>query len=126
MAYAICSEQARPLMMINSSPIRTRDDLSFTARNALGHMVNWPQNNPGVATDWEKGIAFFEQEVGALASFDETAAFEAIQFAITGMGGRYTCLEIGFSESIARAAVLGLRAMRAGEARFEPSEEDDQ
>ncbi|AMS13168.1 hypothetical protein A3218_02125 [Pseudomonas chlororaphis] len=90
-------------------------------------MINWPRNNPGVAADWGRGIGFFESEISALAAFDETEAFHAIEFAITGMGGRYTNLEIGFAESVARAAVLGLRAMRSGEARFEPSvEENDQ
>lgn len=127
MAHAIRSEQVRPLMAVSFPLIRTRDDLSFTSRDARGHMINWPRNNPGVAADWGRGIDFFESEIGALAAFDETEAFHAIKFAITDMAGRCTCLESGFAESVARAAVLGLRAMRSGEARFEPSaQEDDQ
>lgn len=125
MAHAIRSEQARSLMAVSFPLIRTRDDLSFTLRDEQGGMINWPRNNPGVAADWEKGIGFFESEISALAAFDETEAFYAIEFAITGMAGRCTCLEIGFAESVARAAVLGLRAMRSGEARFEPSEQED-
>ena len=107
--------------MIKAS-IACRDDLTFTSRDDCGRMVNWPHNNPGVAVDWEKGIAFFDGEIAELAANDETAAFHAVQFAITGMGGRYTCLEIGFVESVARAAVLGLRAMRNGAQRFEPKD----
>ena len=125
MAHAIRNEQARVLATINFPLVRTRDDLSFTARDSEGRLINWPRNNPGVASDWAKGIAFFDQEVSALAAFDETAACEAIQFAISGMGGRTTCLELGFVQQIAKAAVLGLRAMRNGEAEFAPVDQDD-
>jgi hypothetical protein len=107
-----------------SAAIQTRDDLSFTKRDDCGRMINWPRNNPGVSADWEKGIAFFEKEVAELAANDETEAFHAIEFAIIGMGGRYTCLEIGFAESVARAAILGLRAIRNGAERFEPKDFD--
>ncbi|MFU2327755.1 hypothetical protein [Pseudomonas sp. NFX98] len=125
MAHVIRSEQAQRLMVINYPLIRTRDDLSFTARDVRGILVNWPRNNPGVATDWEKGKTFFDHEVSALAAFDETEAFEAIQFAITDMCGRCTCLELGFAERIAAAAVLGLRAMRNGEDDFAPLDRED-
>lgn len=125
MAHAIRSEQARLLMSINFPLIRTRDDLSFTARDVQGLMVNWPRNNPGVAADWEKGMAFFDKEVSALAAFDETEAFHAIQFAIMGMGGRDTNLEIGFAQQVAAAAVLGLRAMRNGVPDFVPVDRED-
>jgi len=70
-------------------------------------------------------MAFVDQEVSSLAAFNETEAYEAIQFAIVGMGGRATCLEIGFAQQIAKAAVLGLRAMRNGEAEFAPMEQED-
>lgn len=106
-------------------PILCRDDLSFTHRDERGDLVNWPRNNPGVAADWEKGNSFFETEVAALATNDETEAFHAIEFAILGMGGRTTCLEFGFAESVARAAVLGLRAMRNGTQRFEPKDSEE-
>lgn len=107
------------------TPILCRDDLSFTKRDDCGRMVNWPQNNPGVAADWEKGIAFFDSEIAELSANDERAAFHAIQFAVLSMGGHYTCLEIGFAESIARAAILGLRAIRNGAERFEPKEPEE-
>jgi len=125
MAHVNRSEQAQRLMVINYPLIRTRDDLSFTARDVQGRMVNWPRNNPGVAADWEKGMYFFDQEVSALAAFDETEAFHAIQFAIMGMGGRYTNLEIGFAERVAAAAVVGLHAMRDGASEFVPVDRED-
>lgn len=102
--------------------IQTRDDLSFTKRDNEGRLINWPRNNPGVPADWEKGIACFDREVTALSAHDETEAFDAIQFAIIGMGGRSTNLEIGFIDRVARAAVIGLRAMRNGAQRFEPKD----
>ncbi|WP_124421285.1 hypothetical protein [Pseudomonas sp. CMR5c] len=124
MAHAIRSEQGHPVTPFHFPLICTREDLSFTSRDAQGLMVNWPKNNPGVKEDWKKGMAFFDEEISALASVDETAAYEAIQFAITGMGGRYTCLEIGFAQSVAAAAVLGLRALRNGGEGFAPVEKE--
>ena len=106
-------------------PILCRDDLSFTHRNESGSLDNWPRNNPGLAADWEKGMDFFDSEIAELAANDETEAFHAIEFAIIGMGGRYTCLEIGFAESVARAAILGLRAIRSGTQRFEPKDSEE-
>jgi hypothetical protein len=107
-----------------SAAIRSRDDLSFTQRDDVGRLVNWPRNNPGVAADWQKGIDFFECEVRDLATHDETEAFDAIRFALVGMGGRYTCLEIGFIEHVALAAMVGLRALREGAQPFMPAETD--
>lgn len=101
------------------SAITCRDDLSFTTRDDCGRMTNWPQNNPGVAGDFARGTACFD-EVAMLAGADETDAFHAIKSAMIDMGGRTTNLELGFVESVARAAVLGLRAMRNGASRFEP------
>jgi hypothetical protein len=108
-----------------STAIQTRDDLSFTQRDSEGRLINWPRNNPGVAADWQKGVDFFEGEVRDLASLDETEAFYAIQFALVGMGGRYTCLEIGFIDRVARAAVIGLRVIRGGATRFEPTDSEE-
>jgi hypothetical protein len=105
-------------------PILCRDDLSFTKRNERGRMVNWPQNNPGVAADWEKGIAFFDSEIAELSAVDETEAYDAIKFAITDMGGSTTNLELAFVDAVARAAVLGLRAIRNGTERFTPIDFD--
>ncbi len=108
-----------------SAVIKSRDDLSFTTRDVEGRLINWPRNNPGVAEDWDKGIAFFDTEVSCLASHDETEAFNAIMWAIIGMGGRYTNLELGFVDRVARAAALGLRAMREGATPFEPVDDWD-
>lgn len=104
--------------------IKTRDDLSFTKRDPQGRLINWPRNNPGVAADWQKGIDFFDAEVATLAANDETEAFHAIQFALTGMGGRSTMLEIGFIDRVTKAAMIGLRAMREGALQFAPTDDD--
>lgn len=113
-------------MIAKQTPqIRSRDDLSFTARDEHGRLINWPRNNPGVNADWEKGIDYFEGEIAALAAFDETEACYAIEYAIADMARRTTSLEGGFAQSVARAAVLGLRAMRNGAARFEPADDDE-
>lgn len=109
---------------VNKAPITCRDDLTFTSRDDCGRMVNWPRNNPGVAADWGKGIAFFDSEIAELSANDETAAYEAIRFAITDMGGRTTNLEQGFADAVAKAAALGLRAMRSGTERFAPIDFD--
>ena len=106
-------------------PILCRDDLSFTKRDDEDRLINWPRYNKGVPADWKKGIACFDGEVAELAAHDETEAFCAIQAAIMDMGGRFTCLEIGFIDRVARAAVIGLRAMRNGTQRFEPKDSEE-
>ena len=106
------------------TPIKTREDLSFTKRDPEGRLINWPRNNPGVAADWQRGIDFFDVEVATLAAQDETEAFHAIQFALIGMGGRSTMLEIGFIDRVAKAAIIGLRAMRDGADQFAPTDDD--
>ncbi len=55
-----------------------------------------------------------------LANHDETEAFDAIRFALSGMGGRYICLKIGFIVRVALAAMVGLRALRAVAEQFAP------
>lgn len=107
-----------------SAAIRSRDDLSFTQRDDAGRLINWPRYNYGVPGDWEKGIACFDAEVATLAAHDETEAFHAIQFAIVGMGGQCTSLETGFIDRVARAAVIGLRALRDGAEPFAPTDTD--
>jgi hypothetical protein len=107
-----------------SATIRSRDDLSFTNRDDAGRLINWPRYNYGVPGDWEKGNACFDVEIAELATHDETEAFHAIQFAIVGMGGRCTSLETGFIDRVARAAVIGLRSLRAGAEQFAPTDID--
>lgn len=107
-----------------SAAIQSRDDLSFTLRDDAGRLINWPRYNYGLPADWGKGIACFDAEVAELAAYDETEAFHAIQFAIVGMGGRCTSLETGFIDRVARAAVIGLRALRDGAEPFAPTDTD--
>lgn len=105
--------------------IKTRDDLSFTRRDDVGRLINWPLGNPGVAADWEKGMAFFNDEIVELAAHDEHEALWAIKSALGAMCGRFTCLEIGFVDRIAIAAVNGLRAKRNGVAWVEDKDLED-
>jgi hypothetical protein len=105
--------------------ITTRDDLSFTQRDSEGRLINWPRNSPGVAADWQRGLGFFDDEVCGLASLDETEAYNAIRFAIAGMGVHSTNLEIAFIDRAARAAILGMRSMREGSESFEPVDKLD-
>ncbi|MGP6460691.1 hypothetical protein [Pseudomonas parakoreensis] len=107
-----------------SAAIRSRDDLSFTQRDDAGRLINWPRCNYGVPGDWERGIACFDAEIAELAAYDETEAFNAIRFALVGMGGRTTNLELGFIERVALAAMVGIRALRDGAQPFTPAETD--
>ncbi len=99
-----------------SAAIKSRDDLSFTMRDGEGRFINWPRNNPGVAADWQKGIDFFECEVRDLANHDETEAFNAIRFALFGMGGSTTTRHLFALSRSARAS--SWRASSASRRRF--------
>lgn len=105
--------------------IKTRDNLSFTKRDDGGQLINCPRNNPDVAEDWENGMAYFDSEITELAAHDETEALWAIKAALGAMCGRFTCLEIGFVDRVAVAAVTGLRAMRNGAEQFEPKDSEE-
>lgn len=63
-------------------------------------------------------------EVAALAQFDAVDAFRAIRHAITSSRWRVggSGEEEGFAEEVAKAAVLGLEAMRAGWEPFNPND----
>ncbi len=91
-------------------PIRSRDDLSFTARDDQGRMQNWqvPHEHGG---NWHRGVevgrACFS-EVLELAQHDRQEAVNALRFALVegaapnfwrgGWG-----IEYGFAEAIAAA-----------------------
>ena len=73
----------------------------------------------------ELGETFFA-EIEALAAQDERAAFDAMQLAVTasnwsaeGWGE-----ETGFARQMANAAIVGLRAIRAGWSRDLPVEDE--
>ncbi len=93
-------------------PILCRDDLSFTKRDDEGRLINWPRNNPAWLPTGRRVSPSSIARLPSWAANDETEAFCAIQAAIIDMGGRSTCLESGFIDRVARAAVIGLRAMR--------------
>lgn len=111
------------------SEISTRCDLSFTATS----------DNPGINSNWYVahdpngywgdtvpiGRRYFS-EVAGLAAKDELEAFYAVLCAITAPGWNHTSagagygIEHGFSERLAAAAIIGLRAMRNGVSPYVP------
>ncbi|WP_147364303.1 hypothetical protein [Burkholderia pseudomallei] len=111
------------------SEISTRCDLSFTATS----------DNPGINSNWYVahdpngywgdtvpiGRRYFS-EVAELAAKDELEAFHAMLYAITAPGWNHTSagvgygIEHGFSERLAAAAIIGLRAMRNGVSAYAP------
>ena len=112
--------------------IASRDDLSFTGRqaNESRHIINWaPVRVPTQINQW--GIEYrlgeaMVEELRALHANDEWEAYNAIQFAfnsptwkVCGAGA-----EMGFAAGIAALAVVGMRALQAGAAPFDPAEVD--
>jgi hypothetical protein len=103
---------------------RSRDDLSFTARDAEGRLDNWRvvhSQNDNWGQTVPRGKGYFS-EVAALAQFSEQDAFHAIYCAVNDRGwdNRGWGEEYGFSRELAAAAIVGLRALRAGAKRFNP------
>ncbi len=103
--------------------IQNRDDLSFTSRDSEGRINNWdvPHDKKG---NWHEGLIIGEQyfnEVRQLALFNEVEAFHAIEFAMnsgywqsSGWG-----IEMGFTQAMAKAAMLGMRQLQHGAVAFD-------
>ncbi|GBH28732.1 hypothetical protein [Burkholderia vietnamiensis] len=109
--------------------IATRRDLSFTATD----------DSPGIRSNWNVshdmngywhdsvrvGRRYFA-EIAELAAKDEEEAFDAVLYAIMAREWNHTPdgagwgIEHGFSERLAAATILGLRAMRNGAAPYDP------
>ena len=121
-----------PARQLAPPPKLSRDDLSFTRRDAQGRLINWSVN-PRCRL-WHEGLdrgeAFF-REVAELAAHDEREAYDAIRFAFgdewqpptsgssewsSGMPGE----EAGFADALARAVIEGLRARRRGAEPYRP------
>ncbi|MBY4770663.1 hypothetical protein [Burkholderia ambifaria] len=136
MADIYFTEQERPSRKTTGtgSPvadleIATRRDLSFIATSDLpGISSNWnvPHDMNGY---WSDGIRIGRRhfaEIAQLAAKDEEAAFDAVLHAITAPEWNHTPhgtgwgIEHGFSERLAAATILGLRAMRNGTAPYDP------
>ncbi|MDD2728341.1 Rha family transcriptional regulator [Malikia sp.] len=112
--------------------IRRREDLSFARHDKNGHWRNWSVEPR--CRQWEDGIergeAFF-REVAELAAHDEDEAYDALRF-VFGRGWEsatngtsewstsHPGEETGFARALARAALDGLRARRAGAESFDP------
>lgn len=103
--------------------ISSREHLSFTATSdAPGIRSNWsvPHAKDSYWGDTVPIGRRYFAEVAELASGDEKKAIAAIVHAITSPEWNHTedgCgwgIEQGFSEELAEAAVIGLRAIREG------------
>lgn len=105
------------------SNITTRRDLSFTATSdEPGIVSNWnvPHDMGSYCGDTVPIGRRYFSEVAELAAVDEYQAFLAMLTAINSsewnhsQDGTGWGIERGFSEQLAAAALVGLRAMRDG------------
>lgn len=110
------------------SDITSRMDLSFTATSdAPGIVSNWnvPHNDGSYWGDTVPIGRRYFSEIGELAAVNERDSFYAILTAINSPewnhaeGGCGFGIEHGFSEDLAAAAVIGLRAMREGAKHYD-------
>jgi hypothetical protein len=93
-----------------------RDDLTFTARNGEGRIENWCP--AGDSNNWGERFDIGKErfaEIIQMADSNEYEAWLAIRFALTSPAwcssfpGRGE--EVGFADELARAAMVGLRAI---------------
>jgi len=106
-----------------TKPILKRDDLSFTSRDKDDFILNWdvPHDKNGC---WHEGIEIGLKhfaEIAKLATADEYDAFVAMYCAMNNPGWKTTGwgIEMGFSKGMAAAAIVGLRALKAGAAPYD-------
>lgn len=101
-----------------------REDLTFTGRDNEGRLNNWV--SAGNTDSWDDRMDIGKQrfaEIVTLAESNEYAAWQAIRFALTSPAwcsafpGRGE--EVGFADELARAAMVGLRAMAEGWAPYD-------
>jgi hypothetical protein len=111
------------LRQLPAKRILDRDDLSFTARDDKDRLTGWsvPHDKNGF---WHEGIKIGLQhfaEVAELAQTSEYETFVAITYAMNNPGWKPFGwgIEEGFSEGLAAAAIVGLRALRAGAAPYD-------
>ncbi len=107
--------------------INSRRDLSFTkTSDQPGVVSNWyvPHDMEGYWGDTVPVGRRYFAEVAELASINEDEAYYAILTAINAAewnhanGGVGWGIEHGFSERLAAAALIGLRALRDGAAPY--------
>ena len=104
--------------------IQSRNDLSFTMRDDGGRLNNWEVPHDKTAY-WHEGVEIglkHFSEVAELAKVSEYETFLAIDFAISCSPGWRPYgwgIECGFSQALVAAAIVGLRALRAGAAPYD-------
>lgn len=117
-----------PKSSITNELPKCRQDLSFTALDSEGRMINWNVRH-SMTDNWQdtvpQGNALF-LEVAKLAQHSEAEAYHAMRLAVSdprwsGEWGE----EYGFMESLAKAAIIGLRALRDGSPSYDPDVLDD-
>ncbi|TMQ74384.1 hypothetical protein [Candidatus Accumulibacter phosphatis] len=118
----------------NTTPILSRDDLTFTKRDDVGRLINWSVPHDPLE-DWGKKFAIgqsYLDEIAELATHNEREAYLAVGCALSGgcdfrrgesttFGNTGWGQECGFAEAIARAVIDGLRARRGGQAVYKPA-----
>lgn len=94
-------------------PMRSRDDLSFTARSAESVFLNWHIPAEQRAKYWGNGVdrgRMLFEEVRRLAENNPMEAFATLSFAWANMRQTMPGEETGFMEAFARAAIAGILA----------------
>lgn len=133
-AGQLAAQPALPATRAEPKRIRSREDLSFTTRDTEGRLINWHlthDRNELWGPLYTVGQGYVDRELAELAAHDERAAYHAIEFALSGshefrrgaathFGNSGWGQECGFAEAVARAAIEGLRARRAGAPAFDP------
>ncbi|SFN69450.1 hypothetical protein SAMN05216386_1655 [Nitrosospira briensis] len=107
-----------PVQSLPAKSIQGREDLSFAARDERDLLRMWHVPHDPKAY-WSDGVEIGRQhfsEVVALADVNEYQAFVTLELVFNEPGWRTHGwgIECGFSKAVAEAAIVGLRAIRAG------------
>ena len=110
--------------------VRVRTDLPFIAHDAAGNRMEWHPPRHAVNSHVEalRSGAECAAALRALAEHDEFEAYEALKEALLSRAWNgYLGEEEGFADAVARAVVIGWRAMGVAEevpfgTEFEPRE----
>jgi hypothetical protein len=107
--------------------ILSRDDLSFTKRNPMGHLENWPNEHQQLWDDGNHAGKERFADVVTLAAVNEYEAYNAFRFAL--LSRNWSSLgygeEDGFASELAKLAIAGLRALQGGFPPFDAKAAED-
>jgi hypothetical protein len=92
--------------------ITSSDDLPFVARDGAGERLDWHPQRLAMPSEASQRGRDYVAALAALARVDEHAAWAAAQAVLLARTWDAQCWEEeGFSDALARAAVVGWRAM---------------